>query len=469
MSNQYCKITSWIQHHKDHGDAKYAEAILDLCLDSWLKPNKYNGLTFLYQTNKTIRKKFCERVFTPDSRDACEEFKRYIIPDTFHSCEDFQKKDVGNVLGYKYEIKSCDKNKVVFENGMEIHSLLDHNSFESLSPNLKDIVKVYYVVKGEPAESGEPYRVPHRKRERKAVGGGIEDLRRLKSTGEIFSNLLTMITSAAITKGSCYMIITALNKELNEILEASGDNDDIANDLLDVLSIICGMNNPLNIILIFIEYVCNMVLKEEHSTSIDRIAANLLNTIIRYIRIPERSPGIIEENTQKYKNCSAKFSSFIDSIHNMNSSKYIEALESFFNKTGLNEPIFGTPLFVVSKFAERHLELVQSIMSTILMNKELSITDIIDIKINRCLENNLATFFESNEMARQALLAIPELLSPSTHAHAHLDVDVNNEHFELDGDLHFKSPITASSFMGNNKLPPSKKGGSNQTIDSLFG
>ena len=75
-NNQYARITSWIQHHKDHGDAKYAEAISDLCLDSWLRPNNYNGLTFLYQTNKTVRKKFCDKVFTPESRDACEEFKR---------------------------------------------------------------------------------------------------------------------------------------------------------------------------------------------------------------------------------------------------------------------------------------------------------------------------------------------------------------------------------------------------------
>lgn len=91
-SNQYCKITQWIEHHKDHGDPKYAEAISDLCLDSWLSPSRYPGLTFLYQTNKKIKKEFCEKVFTPDSRDACDEFKRYILPDIFHSCEDFQKK-----------------------------------------------------------------------------------------------------------------------------------------------------------------------------------------------------------------------------------------------------------------------------------------------------------------------------------------------------------------------------------------
>jgi hypothetical protein len=153
MANQYDKITQWIEHHKDHGDSKYAEAILDLSLDIYLNIDEYgNGLTFLYQTNKTIRKKLCERVFTPDSRDACEEFKRYIIPDIFHSCEDFQKKDVENLLGYKYEIKSYEKNKVVFENGMEIHPLLIYNSYEPLDIKLINKVKIYYVVRGEPPE-----------------------------------------------------------------------------------------------------------------------------------------------------------------------------------------------------------------------------------------------------------------------------------------------------------------------------
>ena len=74
-------------------------------------------------------------------------------------------------MGYKYEVKSCDKHKVVFENGMTIEPLLGHNSFETLSPNLKEIVKIYYITKGEPPDSGEPYRVAHHKRERiKTIG-----------------------------------------------------------------------------------------------------------------------------------------------------------------------------------------------------------------------------------------------------------------------------------------------------------
>jgi hypothetical protein len=475
MSNQYCKITSWIQHHKDHGDAKYAEAILDLCLDSWLKPNKYNGLTFLYQTNKTIRKKFCESVFTPNSRDACEDFKRYIIPDIFHSCEDFQKKDVGNVLGYKYEIKSCDKNKVVFENGMEIHALLDHNSFESLSPNLKDIVKIYYVVKGEPAESGEPYRVPHRKREKKAVGGGIEGLRRLNATKDIFSNLLTMITSAVITKDLCHMIIGRILSEIIILRRVFKECDNILLDLNNVIYIIGGMDNPLHIILICIEYICNMVLKEEDSNPIYEIAADLLNLIIFCIKRPNMATKEIEEQNEAHEGYIAKFKSFIENIRSMDYTKYKTALDSFFEKVKSNEPVFGKKIFDRSEFTERHLELIQSILSTIVMSKELSITDLINIKITRCLETGCNSFFETDEIARQALLAIPELLSTIAHphAHAHLDVDVGNEHFELAGELQPKGPITASSFMGHPdplSNSSSKKGGSgNQTIDSLFG
>lgn len=83
MANQYCKITSWIQHNKKHGDPDYAQAILDLCLDIYLKPGKYQGLTFLYQTDSSIRKKFCIDKFNANANDLCKEFKRYILPDTF--------------------------------------------------------------------------------------------------------------------------------------------------------------------------------------------------------------------------------------------------------------------------------------------------------------------------------------------------------------------------------------------------
>jgi len=156
MANQYGKITQWIKYHRNHGDAKYAEAILDLCLDSYLNIDEYsNGLTFLYQTNKKIRKEFCDRVFAPDSREACEEFKRYILPDVFHSFEDFLQKDIENLLGYKYYVTSCTKDTVTFANGMKIKAI-EHsggNSYEPLDIKLIDKVKIYYVIQGEPPEN----------------------------------------------------------------------------------------------------------------------------------------------------------------------------------------------------------------------------------------------------------------------------------------------------------------------------
>jgi len=277
MSNQYCKITSWIQHHKDHGDEKYAEAIMDLCLDSWLKPSKYNGLTFLYQTSKSIRKKFCDKVFTPDAREACEEFKRYILPDVFHSCEDFQQKDVGNVLGYKYEIKSCDKNKVVFDNGMEIHALLGHNSFEALSPNLKDIIKIYYVVKGEPPESGEPYRVTHRRREKKTVGGTYTDCNR------IFTEVILPILQAPGFKlnGAYSAFNRALQilKDENHMVSPNTINDLIASQHI--------VSTTESGILNYIFYILDTIWDEKDAAESAQLAIlgrKLLNAIIEELR-----------------------------------------------------------------------------------------------------------------------------------------------------------------------------------------
>jgi hypothetical protein len=291
MSNQYCKITSWIEHHKDHGDAKYAEAISDLCLDSWLKPGKYNGLTFLYQTNKTVRKKFCDKVFTPESRDACDEFKRYIIPDVFHSCEDFQQKDVGNVLGYKYEVKSCDKHKVVFENGMTIEPLLGHNSFESLSPNLKEVIKVFYVTKGEPPESGEPYRVTHRKREKKTrtVGGNAVDCERVvdDKVAPMFSD-----GSRPIYLHNAFDAFSACIPELERQL-AFTDDHIYLNTIQDLLAMQHTFSSTKSGILDYICYILDSLWDEQdtgRSTRLSGICTQLLNII--HDELCKSSPGI---------------------------------------------------------------------------------------------------------------------------------------------------------------------------------
>jgi hypothetical protein len=164
MANQYCKITSWIEHNKKHGDPSYANAISLLCLESSFNPTKYNGLTFLYQTDKSIRKKFSSGLFTNASRDMVNEVKRHILPDVFLSCEDFQTKDVGNLLKNKYEVKSCTKDTVTFANGMKIQAI-ENNSFEPLSEQLKDIIRIYYIIEGEPPKDNkENYKIVYRKK-----------------------------------------------------------------------------------------------------------------------------------------------------------------------------------------------------------------------------------------------------------------------------------------------------------------
>uniref|UniRef100_A0A6C0I1Z9 Uncharacterized protein n=1 Tax=viral metagenome TaxID=1070528 RepID=A0A6C0I1Z9_9ZZZZ len=187
MANQYCKITSWIEHNKKHGDSEYAKAISDLCLESYFNPSKYNGLTFLYQTNKTIKEKFIDAKFKSAARTLCNEFKRHILPDVFLSCEDFNTKDVGNILGEKYIVKSCTKDTVTFTNGMEIHAL-ENNSFEPLSENLKDIIRIYYIVKGDPnKEVNGSYNITHRKKPNKhslnIIEGGAATLRHMMKMG----------------------------------------------------------------------------------------------------------------------------------------------------------------------------------------------------------------------------------------------------------------------------------------------
>jgi hypothetical protein len=170
MANQYCKITSWIEHNKKHKDHEYAKSISNLCLESYLNPSKFNGLTFLYQTDKAHRKKFNDAVFTKASRPLCDEFKRHILPDVFLSCEDFKTKEVGNILGEKYIVESCKNDTVTFKNGMKIQAVENSgdNSFEPLSENLKDVIRIYYIIEGEPnKEKNGVYHITHRKKSKK--------------------------------------------------------------------------------------------------------------------------------------------------------------------------------------------------------------------------------------------------------------------------------------------------------------
>lgn len=227
MANQYCKITSWIKHHSPHGDPKYAEAISDLCLDSALSPSKYAGLTYLYQTNDKIRKKFYSHVFSANAHELCKEFKRYVLPDIFHSCEDFEKKEVGNIMKEKYEVKSCDKNSVTFTNGMKIKSI-PKDSYEPLSTNLKNIVKIYYVVEGEPPSDGpETYHIQHSTHKtKKGVRGGTGDEFESVYTESNLGEEIKKITYENI-KQNAYTafgeVLKLLENELDNAASSHGD------------------------------------------------------------------------------------------------------------------------------------------------------------------------------------------------------------------------------------------------------
>lgn len=344
MSNQYCKITSWIKHHKDHGDAKYAEAIMDLCLDSWMKPSKYNGLTFLYQTSKTIRKKFCDKVFTPDSREACEEFKRYILPEVFHSCEDFQQKDVGNVLGYKYEVKSCDKNKVVFENGMEIHPLLSHNSFEPLSSNLKDVIRIYYVVKGEPPESGDPYKIHHRKREPRTVGGDRASCERL-----FHSIIMPEFSDINLANSHCAfsLCIPIIQTKLSELPEH--EHSKLKNTVTDLLLVQHIVSNSSYGILHYIFYILQTVWSEqEYIDQVNELGTNLLNTIFSALHGKSGVTCNKEEYDRQFREaCAGTYNP--DELSNMVNEKMSKMLDAALRSEGTAKDLMEKYLALASE------------------------------------------------------------------------------------------------------------------------
>ena len=223
MALQYCQITSWIQHDKDHADPEFAEAIKDLCLDSFLKKARRNtGLTFLYPGDKKTRKEFCKKVFTAESRDAVESFKRYILPDVYETTEDFKTKDVGNILGYKYEVSSATASHVKFANGMEIKPI---KSYVSLNPALENLVKIYIITHGAPPESGDPYKVPI---PHKTKGGTWKDFQSiLPPILKLLENYVDVSDQRGLTcVYSAYSIgLEILDKSYQEVLKLEIPNN----------------------------------------------------------------------------------------------------------------------------------------------------------------------------------------------------------------------------------------------------
>ena len=244
MSNQYCHILSWIKHDKEHGDPKFAEAISDLCLDNLLvKSKRFPGLTFLYPT-KIVRDKICKAVFTAKSREAVEEFKRYVLPDIFEKCESFNSKEVGNMLKYSYVVAEVKPNSVKFDNGMVIKPV---ESFNTLNPQIEDMVRIYSVTTGAPADNGEPYTAQMQHKTR----GGTEDDGKFvkKAVDNLFLPDSRLCFSQYINSNGITIIcvpnaFSAFNNIYNELDKYTNTTNNPTNNI-DIIRIINQLFKPL--------------------------------------------------------------------------------------------------------------------------------------------------------------------------------------------------------------------------------
>ena len=290
MSNQYCHILSWIKHDKEHGDPEFAEAIQDLCLDNLLtKSRKYPGLTFLYP-DKKVRDHICKGVFTKDSREVVEEFKRYILPEVFETCESFNSKEVGNILGYSYPIKSATSTHVTFANGMEIKCI---KSFTTLNAQIEDMVRIYIVTKGHAADSGEPYSLPFQNKKR---GGLPEEGKKSKALLIEFLNTHLMIEEISDEYGhKTYRIRGAFLAffEIAKILKKDIEFDrNIKDLLLAVLSKLSTCDTGCGIIeyLFFLVNLVYITTNSEKSNQMMVFINSILSSVIPKLAQGEEIP-----------------------------------------------------------------------------------------------------------------------------------------------------------------------------------
>ena len=123
---KFCRVTKFLeQTNKD-----LYQALDDLCLFGLFR-TRGRGVTFLYPTDKSYRKKIIDHAYSNNPEKAVDMIKALVLLDYLPSPTDFNNKkdDIPNALHKKLEVDSADANGVKLKSG---HKLEVDKSFVPL-------------------------------------------------------------------------------------------------------------------------------------------------------------------------------------------------------------------------------------------------------------------------------------------------------------------------------------------------
>ena len=173
---KFCRVTKFLEQT----DKDLYQALDDLCLFGLFR-TRGRGVTFLYPTDKSYRKKIIDHAYSNTPEKAVDMIKALVLLDYLPSPTDFKNKkdDIPNALHKKLEVDSADANGVKLKSG---HKLEVDKSFAPLRAG--EPVAVYKISgKGELSLTGAASTMKYNNKSKGGYrGGSLEKSDEIKLT-----------------------------------------------------------------------------------------------------------------------------------------------------------------------------------------------------------------------------------------------------------------------------------------------
>jgi hypothetical protein len=147
---KFCRLTKYLEVI----DKDLHQTLDDLCLFSLFRTRGTRGVTFLYPTDKSYRKKIIDLAYSNTPEKAIDMVKALVIMDYLPKPIDFKNKkdDIPNSLRKKLEVDDADSSSVKLKGGLKLSLATDFVPMRS-----EEQVCVYNLSgKGELSTSGPP-------------------------------------------------------------------------------------------------------------------------------------------------------------------------------------------------------------------------------------------------------------------------------------------------------------------------
>lgn len=202
---KFCRVTKFLEQT----DKDLYQALDDLCLFGLFR-TRGRGVTFLYPTDKSYRKKIIDHAYSNNPEKAVDMIKALVLLDYLPSPTDFKNKkdDIPNALHKKLEVDSADANGVKLKSG---HKLEVDKSFAPLRAG--EPVAVYKISgKGELSLTGSASTMKYNNKSKGGYRGGsleksdevklTECVERIYASGEdkIYMTVMSLIYQYAVEK-----------------------------------------------------------------------------------------------------------------------------------------------------------------------------------------------------------------------------------------------------------------------------